>query len=230
MPIFFNSQCLPQFPAAEYVAWIDVMGIQSAMGRSLHISGNFVFKLHVAALQAWIANVTLYPIMDGFYASSANQSDMLNFLRQVFEETADEFVQESEPLHRFVIRGALAFGPVIHGNQVTATASNIFKNKSGYKDSILLGLPMVQAHESENQAPPFGLFVHESARSFAPPNVQPMHHVWWKWVNAPNTNLWQQMQNALVAHYQWCRANSESLLYPPDRIEIHKELASQYFT
>jgi len=33
MPIFFNSQHLPPSPGAEYVAWIDVMGIQSAMGR-----------------------------------------------------------------------------------------------------------------------------------------------------------------------------------------------------
>jgi hypothetical protein len=139
MPIFFNSQLLPQFPTSEYIAWIDVMGIQSAMGRSLNISGNFVFKLHIAALQAPIGNVRLYPIMDGFYASSANQADMLEFLREVFVQTADEFVHEAEPLHRFVVRGALAFGPVIHGNQIPANASNVFQANVGHKDAILLG-------------------------------------------------------------------------------------------
>ncbi|HEY3965143.1 MAG TPA: hypothetical protein VGM05_11380 [Planctomycetaceae bacterium] len=148
--------------------------------------------------------------MDGFYASAASQLDMLTFLREVFVQTADEFVHEPEPLHRFLIRGALAYGPVIHGTQVAANASNMFQNNVGHKDAILLGLPMVQAHEYERQAPPFGLFVHESSRSFAPPNIQPLHHVWWKWVNAQNANLWQQLRPALQAHYQWCRENALS--------------------
>jgi hypothetical protein len=206
------------------------MGIQSAMGRSLDISGNFVFKLHVAALEAPHGNIMLYPIMDGFYASSSNQIDMLNFLREVFTQTAAEFIAEQEPLHRFIIRGALAYGPIIHGTQVDANASNVFQANLAHKDAILLGLPIVQAHQNERQAPPFGLFVHESARSFAPANFSPLHHVWWKWGNPQNTNLWQQIKPALATHYQWCRYNSGSLLYEPERIEAHAQLASQYFS
>jgi hypothetical protein len=230
MAIFFNSQHLPQFPSSEYVAWIDVMGIQSAMGRSLHISGNFVFKLHVAALQAPHENVTIYPIMDGFYASTPNQADMLNFLREVFVQTADEFVKEQEPLHRFIVHGALAYGPIIHGNQVAADASNIFQKNLGHRDAILLGLPMVQANQGERQAPPFGLFVHESARSFAPASIPPLHHVWWKWGSQQHTSPWQQVKAALEEHYKWCSENSGPLLYEPERIEVHKRLAIQYFS
>jgi len=164
--------------------------------------------------------------MDGFYASSSNQQDILDFLREVFRQTADEFVNETEPLHRFIIRGAIAFGPVIHGGQVSPSASNIFQSNVSYKDSILLGLPMVQAHTYEDQAPPFGLFVHESARSFAPPNAQPLHHLWWKWINPHNSD---QLRDALLPHYQWCHARSGSLLYQPERIAVHEDLVRQYF-
>lgn len=227
--IYFNSQNLPVLPENEYVSWMDVMGIQSAMGRSLHISGNFVFKLHVAALSAPHENVNLYPVMDGFYAASPSQDDMLVFLREVFAQTAGEFVHENEPLHRFIVRGGLAYGPVIHGSQVAPTASNIFQDNIPHKDAILLGLPMVQAHEGERSAPPFGLYVHESARSFAPAGQAPLHHVWWKWVDPQHSNLWKNVKSALKKHYQWCRANSESLLYKADRITVHEELATQYF-
>lgn len=204
MPIYFNSQLLPPFPNPEYAAWIDVMGIQSAMSRSLHISGNFVFKLHVAALQAPRANVRLYPVMDGMYICSSAQADMLDFLRSVLEQVADTFITESEPLHRFSVRGALAYGPVIHGNQIPSSASNAFQNNVTHKDGIILGLPVVQAHENEKLAPPFGIFIHESARAFAPAGTAPMKHVWWKWVNPTSQHLWQTTAQSIATHYDWC--------------------------
>ena len=92
MTISFNANLLPQSPTPEYVAWVDVMGIQSSMSRSLNVSGNFIFKLHIAALQSTHTNVSLYPIMDGLYATSATQQDMLTFLRELFSSIADEFI------------------------------------------------------------------------------------------------------------------------------------------
>jgi hypothetical protein len=52
------------------------MGIQGALRRSIKIAANFVYKLHDAALQARIAPLRLYPIMDGFYASSPDVETM----------------------------------------------------------------------------------------------------------------------------------------------------------
>lgn len=231
MPLFFTAQGLPQ-PANEYVAWIDVMGVQSAMSRSLAITANFVFKLHVAALQAPHEQMALYPVMDGLYVSSGNQQTMLGFLRSVFYDVAETFVHEAEPLHRFIIRGALAFGPVIHGAGVPAAASNAFGLEGGgqYKNQILLGLPMVQAHLSEKNAPPFGLFVHDSARTFAPVQTQPLHHVWWKWVNDGQTaQVWAALPEALDAYLGWCRNRAEPILYDRERIQVHADLAKQYF-
>jgi len=229
MTVYFNSQLLPGAPAPEYVTWIDVMGIQSAMSRSLHISANFVFKMHAAALQAPHGTVRLYPVMDGMYATSPDQTAMLDFLRSVLEQVADEFVNEQEPLHRFVVKGALAFGPIIHGAHIPAVAANVFQNNLGHKDSIVLGLPIVQAHQHENLAPPFGIYVHESARSFAPAGIPPLKHVWWRWSRNANDPLWSNTRTAVAAHYEWCASRPETLLYAIERINAHKDLAARYF-
>jgi hypothetical protein len=136
---YFNAQVLPT-PTNEYVAWIDVMGVQSAMSRSLDITANFVFKLHVAALQAPHAGVSLYPVMDGLYISSPSQQAVLDFLRSMFSNIAEVFVAETENLHRFIVPGAVAFGPVIHGAAVPATASH------HRADSILYDRKRIDAH------------------------------------------------------------------------------------
>jgi hypothetical protein len=231
MPLFFNAQVLP-VPANEYVAWIDVMGVQSAMSRSLSITANFVFKLHVAALQAPHTAVSLYPVMDGLYVSSSNQQAVLEFLRSMFSNIAEVFVDETENLHRFIVRGAIAFGPVIHGAGVPANASNAFGSTAGgqYKNAILLGMPMVQAHVAEKNAPPFGLFVHESARAFAPPSAVPLHHVWWRWVNPNTSQTWNALPNALKAYFEWCSHRADSILYDRARIKFHADLSEQYFS
>ena len=77
---YFNGSSLPKNPAPEYVVWVDVMGTQARMSRSLEQSANFVFKLHVAAISAIEAvpgdGLNVYPVMDGFYASSVTQRTM----------------------------------------------------------------------------------------------------------------------------------------------------------
>ena len=56
------------------------MGIQSAMGRSLDVAANFIFKLHIAVLESLDAlpdhqrrNIYLYPVMDGVYFVTNDQ-------------------------------------------------------------------------------------------------------------------------------------------------------------
>lgn len=235
MPVFFNSQQLP-LPQPEYVVWVDVMGIGPVMGRSLDMAANFIFKLHVAALQTPAAQVKLYPVMDGLYAATPNQQLLLAFLRSLLEECGQLFINTpvGQPLHRFIVRGALAYGPIIHGASVPNTAvqapgvaQNVFATNPSYKAAIMLGLPMVQAHECERQAPPFGIYVHESARSFAPPGQTPLHHVWWKW-GGPGNPTWAALPAALTTHYAWCRQNARAIQYEADRIAVHEEMASQY--
>jgi hypothetical protein len=235
-PLYFNSQHLPT-AQPEYVTWIDVMGIGPTMGRSLDMAANFVFKLHVAALQAPQNTMTLYPIMDGLYAASPDKQAVLDFVGSVFSQCAQEFMNtpQDQQHHRFIIRGAIAYGPVIHGRSVPPAATqgapvqpNVFVANQVYRDAILIGLPMVQAHTTEPLAPPYGLYVHESARTFAPAGQQPIHFNWWKW-SQYNNAVWQQLSPQLLCYFDWCKQRSQPLGYKSERIEAHREVAEQYF-
>jgi len=224
---FFDSRGLPENPASEYVVWVDVMGTQARMSRSLAQTANFVFKLHAAAIS--VANdLNIYPVMDGLYAASPCQKVMLDFLRSVFRSIADDFNQQDKQIYRFIIRGCLAFGPTIHGRDVQDSASRELAAHQDYRKAILLGLPMVQAHSNENRAPPFGIYVHESARSFAPDREQPLHELWWRWARDTD-ETWVALSKNLMQHYAWCAARSLTLDYRNERIETHKAMANQYF-
>jgi hypothetical protein len=227
MPLTFNAGELPAM-ASEYVAWVDVMGTQVSMSRSISITANFVFKLHIAALRARVAGVQIYPVMDGIYAATPNRNQMLSFLRSVFKSVAEEFNTTVESHHRFMIRGGLAFGPVIHGHDVGQCAADL-RNNPTYTNSVLLGMPMVQAHLSERDAPPFGVFVHESARVFASPGSDPLHWIWWNWKNDDSVATWNALKEQLIAHLHWCKARSQAILYSMDRIEAHEKMVEQYF-
>jgi hypothetical protein len=230
MPLNFNAGNLPPM-VSEYVAWVDVMGTQVSMSRSIKTTANFIFKLHIAALTAKTAAVRIYPVMDGFYASAADRHQMLSFLRNVFRAVAEEFSATIESQHRFLIRGGLAYGPVIHGQDVGQCAQEL-QNNAGYAGAVLLGMPMVQAHLSERDAPPFGVFVHESARVFAPAGGEPLHWIWWKWKidnNEESLALWNNLKGHLLQHFEWCKARAQAILYASDRIEAHKKMVEQYF-
>ena len=229
MTIAFNADRLPEMQS-EYVAWVDVMGTQVSMSRSIKATANFIFKLHIAAMKAQSIAVRIYPVMDGFYVSATDRNKMLGFLRSVFRTVAEEFNSTSKIQHRFMIRGGLAFGPVIHGGTVLECAKEL-KDHKPYSESILLGMPMVQAHLSEREAPPFGIFVHESARTFSPKDVEPLHWIWWRWSeDAPETlQIWNKLKEELITHLDDCRARSQAMLYAEDRIAVHKKMVEQYF-
>jgi hypothetical protein len=223
----FDASKLPS-AESEYVAWVDVMGTQMAMSRSIKITANFIFKLHMAAIRSFSDAVKLYPVMDGFYVAAKKQADMLTFLRNVYRQVADEFVSTTKSQHRFMIRGGLAFGPVIHGDNVGGCSREL-KEESSYANQILLGVPMVQAHLCERDAPPFGIFVHESARSFAPEGSDSLHWIWWRWDNAESKATWSHLAVKLKDHFVWCKERAQAIGYPVDRIEAHRLMVEQYF-
>jgi hypothetical protein len=227
MSLPFDADKLPS-AGSEYVAWVDVMGTQIAMSRSIKITANFIFKLHIAASRLSSEAVKLYPVMDGFYVAAKKQSDILAFLRSVYRQVADEFISAAKPQHRFMIRGGLAFGPVIHGDSVGRCSSEL-KQKADYANQILLGLPMVQAHLSERDAPPFGVYVHESARSFAPEQSDSLHWIWWRWDNADTKDTWVHLGGKLKEHFHWCTERAQAIGYSMDRIQAHSLMVEQYF-
>ena len=222
--VYFDARELPD-PINSSVAWIDVMGIRAIMSRSIQITANFVFKLHSAALEVLPATntLTLYPVMDGIFVVSEQKTEILGFLGALLGKIAHTFIGTKEIQHRFLVKAALAYGPVIHGSGITTEANQSLGGNAAYKNSLLIGMPMIQVYQSESKAPPFGIFIHESARAFSPSGETPIPHVWWAWQNKPAT-----LKSELEIYFKWCEDHPLKIEYSIDRIKVHKEMVKQY--
>ena len=226
---YFDSAHLPNPPPA-YVAWLDVMGVGATMGRSLDITANFVMKLHAALLEALTQDHELYPLMDGAYIATATRAAMTSYLDVVLTRMADLFVSTPENHHRFLVKGALAFGPTVRGSTIPDAASQTLADNPEYRARLLLGQPMVQAYHSENLAPPFGIYVHESARTFSAAGERPFTQVWWNWgMQAPPPGLKTELMVCLGQYFDWCKERSTRIQYPSHRIDEHRRMAIEYF-
>jgi len=195
------------------------------------IAANFVMKLHAAVLGAQRNDLGLYPVIDGVYIVTENPQSLLSTLADALYRLGIVFLCEREPLHRFIARGAIAFGPVIHGSQNHGNNDQL-RQAEDYRQGIVLGLPLTNAYEVERKASPFGVFIHESARLVA--QSQLMRSVHWRWWrHGPERELYSTvarlLRDALQEHFDWCLQHSIDILYEPDRIRLHRELARQYF-
>lgn len=222
---FFDASQLPT-PVNEYVAWVDVMGSQNSMKRSLQSAANAVFKLHGAALEAPRNDIRLYPVIDGLFALGRSQENIIEFLQTVFEKIATAFLKAKDQRYRFVIKGALSFGPVVHGADIPGAAGGHLRSNPEYRNSIAIGMPLVHCIQVEHKAPPFGLFVHESARAFCNPGEEPLTEVWLSWCP---TDRAMTLCSMLVEYFDWCSARAGGLEYPRERIDVHRRMTMEYF-
>ncbi len=233
--IFFNSAYFGK-PRFDYVCWLDVMGARNQMQRSVPIAATFIFKLHCAVLEAYDelespSGLRLYPVMDGVFISSSRRGPLQTLLNQALCRLVAEFLAQEKCYHQFIARGALAFGPVYHGCTVDRQTSRILSSYTTTRDSILVGLPVVQALEGEGSAPPFGIAAHSSARAFAPDGDDPFRFIWLDWFRAADPPV---DSDALLArlddYFDWQQDHCNMTGYIPARIEHHKKLAHEYFT
>lgn len=188
-------------------------------------------KLHVAALTAVKKNtktpIELYPIIDGIYAVSEDRDPMMFFISDVFRSMAAEFLV-LQNWERSIIRGAISYGPVILGRESTSGAPIL--QESNYCHSILLGMPLVQAYSAERLAPPFGVYIHESARAFAPSNSHPFTTMLWQWwrTDKPAQKVALALLAELDTYFEWSRNHTTAMAYSRDRIDVHQQLAREY--
>lgn len=201
------------------------------MSYSLAKSVNYICKLHTAALEAAPNSgvLSIYPMLDGMYVSSPSQQPLLDFLAAVFHRAAENFVAEEEHYHRFLIKAAVAYGQLAHGKNIPAAAGAIFEKHTGHRDSLLFGMPIIQAFQSEKFAPPFGIYIHESARSFSPKDEKPFPYIWWRWFKPTESELVGAMKKTLTEYFTFCQKHSRSMNYSPERIEEHYNSAKEYF-
>lgn len=231
---FFQHTQIPQ-PTSHYVIWLDVMGSQSAMRRSLPMSTNFVMKLHIACQQSLLnhkSTLELFPVIDGVYITCPEKAPILYFVKEVMSRLALTYIFEDDLRFRFMVRGALAFGPISKGSSFPATNS-VFNINPNYTSHIVLGPALSQAYEDERKASPFGIYICESARMFAPFNEQPfqgVHHMWWRVGRSPaDDELVVHLKEAIHIWFDWAMQHSSSLMYELSRMKEHRALFDEYY-
>lgn len=233
-PAFFNVDHIAE-TAPVYVCWLDVMGSQNAMLRSVRTAANFVCKIHDAALneisKSADRGIRLFPMMDGVYVTSPRKGPLCYFLSRVMRRLAETFLREKTPWFRFLVRGCIAYGPLVDGKDIQPDASHSLAANPKYRDSILIGMPLVQAYRGERESPPFGIFVDESARAFCGEHEKPFSFIWWDWYSEADPPLdAKEMHSALMEHFKWCCRHVATIGYAPERIEAHRRLADEYFS
>jgi len=232
---YFDSQMMPKI-GNYYVCWFDLMGAQSIMRRSIIIATNFVMKIHIASqnvLQKEHHDVELFPVIDGIYIVSRRQSPLLFFLKSMMSRLALTFIFEEQHIHRFLVRGAIAFGPLSLGSTLTRT-SNCLTDSMDYCKRIALGIPLSQAYDDEKNAAPFGIYLSECARSFSPADDEVLggtHWEWWRQANSAEDNeIVDFLKSTLEEYYSWAEKHPSTLLYQEDRMRAHLKLAHEYFS
>jgi zona occludens toxin (predicted ATPase) len=88
---------------------------------------------------------------------------------------------------------------------------------------------MIHAYQTEREAPPFGVFTHESARSFAPAGDFPLSGRWWHWSREEDEPLISEMRVALPQFFDWAASHAQEFDYPQAKIADHRAAAYEYF-
>lgn len=233
--VYFNERMLPK-PKYEYVAFVDIMGTRTHMNKSVRESANFIFKLHSAIISAWrekpYKNVFIYPVMDGAYITSGNKDNMANILLRVYRNLADVFMKESNYDYLYLVRGAIAYGEVIHGHNVPYEASKAFEMNLGYKDNILLGSAMITAYDGEEKAAPFGIFIDSSASKGRRKGGGSFKENW-KWFDDESLKIDKDLPKLIAEkmknYLETMKDAAHPLHYPVEKINKHIQLIEDYF-
>lgn len=229
----------------EYVCWLDLMGAKNIMRRSLPQAANAVLKLHDSALKritdgSWTKgrahqHLSLQPVIDGVYIRASQRWEIESFLRAVMADLARSFIAEDKDAHRNLFRAGISFGPVIDASDPSlASRLSSLRGAAGgladaYLSNIAIGMALTHAYESESMAPPYGVYVHESARAIAPVGEKPFPGVWFHWWKGAQFELSRKLSSELERYYDWAEKHQLALLYPPDRMKVHRERATEYF-
>ncbi len=222
------------FKNNEYVCWIDIMGTRNIMSESVSKAANSIFKLHSCVMDCIDedGDATFYPLMDGVFITSPNYGKIFLIIDKLFSRFADIFLTTPNHEHLFVVKGSLSYGPIMHGCDITDEMCEMMVCNDTYKQFILLGLPMIQAYNVEATAPPFGIFIHESARKYK--GLQGRYYGW-KYRDdefnlLPNQEeVKQKLMNKVIEYFNWCEQYCNYLEMDENKIAKYKKLAKEYF-
>jgi len=234
--LYLNKTKLP-VPRGEYVVWCDGMGTGQELNRNLDRSAVFVFKLHSAFSKAseGLLHINFYPVMDGMYITCPNRETIEDLIAEVFYLLAKDFVSSNGTANMFLVRGGIAFGPVIHGKDICDSAFGDIVVNNRVKNSILLSPAMVAANRVESKAPPFGLYVDDSAKT-SPVLVDPKDkgfisslHQWWsRERHKSKRDVLPNLYHNIIHYFEKSKIHSVGMNYPTEKIEAHEKLLEEY--
>lgn len=218
-----NTQSIK--PEEEYVCWLDMMGTKNTMSESFERSANQILRFHSAVLKSNMDSVIVYPIMDGVYLSAKDLETMKHSINSIMTNLARVFIGEQTVDHQFIVRGALARGFVMHGKNITPYVCPEISPKTEYKKQLLFGMPMIQAMTSEHKAPPFGIYIHESARVFR--GLQGKYYYWT--TDADDVKI-PELKDKLNKYFEGTINRRFSLELEEDKINNYKDRVKEYFS
>ncbi len=188
-------------------------------------------KIHAAALLAKqrYPKLEINPVMDGVYGFVKDRALLEKCLTAIMADLAKVFIQERTPIGRFMVRAGVAYGPLIPGSSLAAGAKILNRNKR-YLGGTAIGMGISHAYEAESCAPPFGIYIHESARAFAPRRKFnfPYRTNLWRWFVGDDALAWAT-RRTLLDHFDWLEKNPVAAQYDRETMQRHKILAEEYF-
>ncbi|MCD4828651.1 MAG: hypothetical protein K8R90_04370 [Candidatus Cloacimonetes bacterium] len=233
-------------PKEKIVCWLDLMGIAKRFMLSLESSGYYIMKLHIAlhhCLNKLDANVMnkfrLYPLLDGAYivCSVDQMPSFEKFIREVFFCFAHDVVFQKSSYHMYIPRGSVSVGRVIEGSDfqnssdaesMTHQLGNVNVEISrDYASTLMFGMPISQAYASESSAPPFGLYIHESAR-FDKFSGQ----TWFRWFDIREPQHMEciaPLIKKLAEYYTYYIKRHRELGYELEKMKQHLLMVIDYF-
>ena len=232
---FLDYSKLPQL-RGEYVLGCDGMGTSRELNRSIIRTASFVFKLHRAfgVARTEVPAIRCYPVMDGIYVTAESSEDLRVAIKIAYVLFARDFIQGRGTQNKFMMRGGLAYGPVLHGADIPDEAFGDLTPIRDTKRSVLLSPAMVLAYRAESKAPPFGIYVDDSAKTF-PQLVRPTEtgffsnlYQWWLGDDEA-TSVALGLYDQIMFYHDKAKVHSVGMGYSLDRIDAHEQLAEEYF-
>jgi hypothetical protein len=220
------------------------MGAGHVMSISPAKSANYLSRLHMAVALATASSTDLHlnPINDGVFVTTASKPLIMRVVRDVLAYLSAYFISTGPPQDKFLVRAAIAYGPVYHGGALRACLS--LQKQRQHADTfegVQFGAPIIQAYRAESSAPPYGVAIHESARSFSPGGTRPFrqtHWLWWptaeelrplsKFVSLPD--LARCLAVDLGRYFDWMRTTLIFHGIAEDKLTQWSRQVEQYFS
>ncbi|MCC7291469.1 MAG: hypothetical protein IT449_05340 [Phycisphaerales bacterium] len=217
---------------AEYVGWIDLMGAKGWMAGSIRHAAELVGLIHIAGKSAAKATTGAhaYPVIDGVYITSPDKAAFRKATHQTMRTLARTF-ESRKQIDRFLVRGGVAYGRVLHGEAIAALHGQL-RNDEEYARCLAIGASIRQAYLAEGSAPPFGFYVDMTARSVASNNDSPYissFDRWWRLDEPGQKRIATRFGRLLDDHFVYLERKHRGIEYPLARLQEHRALGCEYF-